>query len=139
MIRVWHIPSYLGNAGIGRLRQIGDRHIDTIAVGCGAPLDTAKRRTGTDLGMPGHSAVIGIECPVDATLLADADDIEAAYRNQIRAGSTKVIIRSRRRRAVRPRARTDGVSRFRSTRNTPRRLMRVSSCRRRKWANYIPT
>jgi hypothetical protein len=63
---------------IGNAKWVGDRHVDALAVGSGAPLYAAKRRARTDLGVPNDAAVIRIERPKDAALLADSQYVAAA-------------------------------------------------------------
>jgi hypothetical protein len=54
---------------------IGDRHINALAIGRGAPLNPSERSSWANWRAPHDVAVIGIECPKDAALLTEADDI----------------------------------------------------------------
>src|SRR5580700_6139390 len=54
---------------------ISDSDINPLTVGCRAPLDAAEGTTGPDRRAPNDVAVIWIECPEDAALLAKADNI----------------------------------------------------------------
>src|SRR5258708_5390676 len=54
---------------------IPDSDINPLTVGCRTPLDAAERTAGPDRRAPNDVAVIWIECPIDAALLAKANNI----------------------------------------------------------------
>ena len=60
---------------------VSDGNVDALTVGCGAPFDPAQRAARADRRGPDDPAVVGIERPVDAALLADADDVPHQIRS----------------------------------------------------------
>src|SRR5258707_9683640 len=67
---------------------IPDSDINPLTVGCRTPLDAAERTAGPDRRAPNDVAVIWIECPIDAALLAKADNIT----HEIRSCPSKIEI-----------------------------------------------
>src|SRR5262249_36193480 len=57
------------------VRVVADGDVDALAVGGGAPFYAAERAAGADDRAPHDVAGIGIESPVDAALLSEADDV----------------------------------------------------------------
>src|SRR5580704_8913926 len=71
-------PGYLlsrGHQGVRQMETIRDSDIDALTVGRRTPLDASERTARPNKGAPSDVAVIGIECPEDAALLAKADNI----------------------------------------------------------------
>src|SRR5260370_17239308 len=69
---------------------IRDRDINMLTIGGSAPLDASERSAWSHWSAPHDVAVIGIERPKDAALLAKADYIA----QEIRSCSSKVEIRA---------------------------------------------
>src|SRR3981189_2722005 len=69
---------------------IRDRDINMLTIGGSAPLDASERSAWSHWSAPHDVAVIGIERPEDAALLAKADNIA----QEIRSCSSKVEIRT---------------------------------------------
>jgi len=69
---------------------IGDRDINALAISRGAPLNASERSAWTNWRAPHDVAVIRIERPKDAALLAEADNIA----DEIRSCSSEVEIRA---------------------------------------------
>jgi len=59
---------------------IPDSNINALPIGGSTPLDASERATGSNGRAPNDVAVIGIECPEDAALLAKANDIAQQIR-----------------------------------------------------------
>jgi hypothetical protein len=57
------------------METIRDSDIDALTVGRRTPLDASERTAGPNECAPNDVAVIWIECPIDAALLAKADNI----------------------------------------------------------------
>src|SRR5258708_3990592 len=76
---------------------IPDSDINPPTVGCRTPLDAAERTAGPDLRPPDDVAVIWIECPIDAGLLAKANNIT----HEIGACPSKIKILAGRNRTIR--------------------------------------
>ncbi len=76
--------------------MIPDRNINALTVCSCSPLDASQRTAWPDRCAPNDVAVIGIECPIDAALLAKADD--AAY--EVRSCSSQIEIRAAGYRAI---------------------------------------
>src|SRR5882762_490914 len=55
--------------------MIPDSDINPLTVGRRTPLDASERTARPNRCAPNDVAVIGIECPIDAALLAKADNI----------------------------------------------------------------
>src|SRR6266403_2128061 len=55
--------------------KIPDSDINPLTVGRRTPLDASERTAGHNRCAPNDVPVIGIECPIDAALLAKADNI----------------------------------------------------------------
>jgi len=64
-----------GHQGVRQMVTIPDSDINPLTVGCRTPLDAAERTAGPDRRAPNDVAVIWIECPIDAALLAKANNI----------------------------------------------------------------
>src|SRR5246500_5627905 len=69
---------------------IGDRDINALAISRGAPLNAPERSPWTNWRAPHDVAVIRIERPKDAALLAEADNIA----DEIRSCSSEVEVRA---------------------------------------------
>src|SRR5882762_6414341 len=69
---------------------IPDRNIDALTIAGSAPFDASERSAWPNWCAPHDVAVIGIERPEDAALLAKADNIA----QEIRSCSSKVEIRA---------------------------------------------
>src|SRR5258707_1105663 len=78
---------------------IPDSDINPLTVGCRTPLDAAERTAGPDRRAPNDVAVIWIKCPIDAALLAKADDIT----HEIGACPSKIKVLAGRNRTIRVR------------------------------------
>jgi hypothetical protein len=60
---------------------IRDSNINSLPIGGGTPLDAPERSARPDRCTPNDVAIIGIECPEDAALLAKADNIAQQVRS----------------------------------------------------------
>src|SRR6266404_685818 len=76
---------------------IPDSDINPLTVGCRTPLDAAERTAGPDRRAPNDVAVIWIECPIDAALLAKANNIT----HEIGACPSKIKVLAGRNRTIR--------------------------------------
>src|SRR6266481_1381328 len=77
-------PGYLlsrRHQGVGEVVAIRDSNINALTIGRGTPLDASERSAWTYRCAPNDVAVIGIECPEDAALLAEANDIAHEIRS----------------------------------------------------------
>src|SRR5229473_2739593 len=77
-------PGYLlsrRHQGVGEVVAIRDSNINALTIGRGTPLDASERSAWTYRCAPNDVAVIGIECPEDAALLAKANDIAHEIRS----------------------------------------------------------
>src|ERR1700747_946215 len=61
--------------GVSEMVAIRDSNINSLTIGGGTPLDASERSARPDRCAPNDVAVIGVECPEDAALLAKADNI----------------------------------------------------------------
>src|SRR6266550_7889485 len=77
-------PGYLlsrRHQGVGEVVTIRNSNINALTIGRGTPLDASERSAWTHRCAPNNVAVIGIECPEDAALLAKANDIAQEIRS----------------------------------------------------------
>src|SRR6266404_4008955 len=71
-------PGYLlsrRHQGVGEVVAIRDSNINALTIGRGTPLDASERSAWPHRCAPNDVAVIGIECPEDAALLAKPNNI----------------------------------------------------------------